>query len=65
MRFAIVIICKSLSFPVQARELIAQEGSLAAFIWRYKLDPQQLAALQTVFMLAETVTLSKDLKELG
>ncbi len=49
----------------QARKLVEQEGSLAAFIWRYEPDPSQLAAPQTVSTSAEATALSKDLKKLG
>ncbi len=49
----------------QVRELVAREGSLAAFIWRYEPDPAQLAAPQTVSSSAEAVALSKDLKKRG
>jgi len=49
----------------RARELVAQEGSLAAFVWRYEPDPARLAAPQTVSTSATSVALSKDLKKLG
>jgi DNA-3-methyladenine glycosylase I len=49
----------------QARELVKQEGSLAAFIWRYEPDPKQLAKPQTASTSTESITLSKDLKKLG
>jgi DNA-3-methyladenine glycosylase I len=49
----------------QARELVKREGSLAAFIWRYEPDPEQLAKPQTVSTSAEAIALSKDLKKLG
>lgn len=49
----------------RARELVRQEGSLAAFIWRYEPDPKQLAKPQTASTSAESITLSKDLKKLG
>jgi len=48
----------------QAQELVAREGSLAAFIWRY--EPKSPAAKpQTVSTSAESVALSKDLKKQG
>ncbi len=49
----------------RARELIAREGSLAAFVWRYEPDPKQLAKPQSVSVSAASVALSKDLKKLG
>lgn len=49
----------------QARELVKNEGSLAAFIWRYEPDTKQLAAPQTVSVSAQSIALSKDLKKLG
>lgn len=49
----------------QAQELVKQEGSLAAFIWRYEPDPKQLAQPQTASTSAESLALSKDLKKQG
>ncbi|MDJ0944882.1 MAG: DNA-3-methyladenine glycosylase I [Kiloniellales bacterium] len=49
----------------RARELVAREGSLAAFLWRYEPDPKRLAAPQTVSTSPESTALSKDLKKLG
>ncbi len=49
----------------QARELVKQEGSLAAFVWRYEPDIQRLAEPQTASTSAESIALSKDLKKLG
>ena len=49
----------------RAQELVAREGSLAAFIWRYEPDPKQLAKPQTVSTSPEATALSKDLKRLG
>lgn len=48
-----------------ARELVARDGSLAAFLWRYEPDPKRLAPPQTVTTSAEAIALSKDLKKLG
>jgi len=47
----------------QAQQLVKQEGSLAAFFWRYEPDVKQLAAPQTASTSAESHTLSKDLKK--
>jgi len=49
----------------RARELLKREGSLAAFIWRYEPDANNLAKAQTVSTSAESLALSKDLKKLG
>jgi DNA-3-methyladenine glycosylase I len=49
----------------RACDLVAREGSLAAFIWRYEPDPKQRAKPQTASTSAEAVALSKDLKKLG
>jgi len=49
----------------RAQELVQQQGSLSAFIWRYEPDPKQLAKPQTATTSAESVALSKDLKKLG
>lgn len=49
----------------RAQELVKQEGSLAAFIWRYEPDPKQLAKPQTASTSAESLALSKDLKKQG
>ncbi|WP_437716091.1 DNA-3-methyladenine glycosylase I [Sorangium sp. So ce448] len=48
-----------------ARELVAREGSLAAFVWRYEPAAERLAPPQTVSTSPESVALSKDLKKLG
>ena len=49
----------------RAQELVKQEGSLAAFFWRYEPDAKQLAKPQTVSTSADSIALSKDLKKLG
>ena len=49
----------------RAKELVKQEGSLAAFFWRYEPDAKQLAKPQTASTSAESIALSKDLKKLG
>ena len=49
----------------RAQELVKQEGSLAAFIWRYEPDKKKLAKPQTVSTSAESVALSKELKKKG
>ena len=49
----------------RAKEMVKEEGSLAAFFWRYEPDTKQLAKPQTVSTSAESTKLSKDLKKLG
>jgi len=49
----------------QAQKLVKQEGSLAAFLWRYEPDVKKLAKPQTVSTSAKSLALSKDLKKLG
>lgn len=49
----------------RARELVEQEGSLAAFFWRYEPDPKSLAEPQSVTTSPEAIALSKDLKKRG
>jgi DNA-3-methyladenine glycosylase I len=47
----------------RAQELVKQEGSLAAFVWRY--EPEPLAKPLTVSTSAEATALSKALKKQG
>ena len=49
----------------RARELIKQEGSLAAFIWSYEPDSKQLAKPQTASTSEQSIALSKELKKRG
>lgn len=49
----------------RARELVKQEGSLAAFIWRYEPDATQLPEPQSASTSPESTALSKDLKKRG
>lgn len=49
----------------RAKELVRQEGSLAAYIWRYEPDRKQLTKPQTVSTSAVSIALSKDLKKQG
>jgi len=48
-----------------AQELVKQEGSLAAFIWRYEPDVKLLAKPQSASTSAQSIALSKDLKKRG
>ena len=49
----------------RARELVKQEGSLAAYIWRYEPDPSSLGEPQSVSTTEESIALSKALKKMG
>ncbi|MCB1761049.1 MAG: DNA-3-methyladenine glycosylase I [Gammaproteobacteria bacterium] len=49
----------------RAQELVEQEGSLAAFFWRYEPDPDGLAEPQSRSKSDESVALSKALKKRG
>ena len=49
----------------RACEMIEQEGSLAAYFWRFEPDPSSLPPPQTVSTSPESVALSKDLKKRG
>jgi len=49
----------------KALEMVEQEGSLAAFFWRYEPDEKQLAKPQSVSTSAESTALSKELKKRG
>lgn len=50
---------------LQAQALVAREGSLAAFIWRYEPDVAQLATPQTASTSDASIALSKALKKQG
>ncbi|MBI5767999.1 MAG: DNA-3-methyladenine glycosylase I [Verrucomicrobia bacterium] len=49
----------------RVQELIAREGSLAAFIWRYEPASDPLAKPQTASTSATSIALSKELKKRG
>jgi len=49
----------------RAQEMIAKEGSLATFLWRYEPDETTLPPPETQTTCKESVALSKDLKKLG
>jgi DNA-3-methyladenine glycosylase I len=49
----------------RAQELVKQEGSLAAYIWRFEPKIRELAAPQTASTSAVSIALSKDLKKRG
>ena len=48
-----------------AQEMVVQEGSLAAFFWRYEPDSASLPAPQTQTTSPESIALAKDLKKHG
>ena len=48
-----------------AQEMVQQEGSLAAFFWRYEADASQLPEPQSMTTSPESVALSKELKKRG
>jgi DNA-3-methyladenine glycosylase I len=49
----------------RARELVKEEGSLAAFVWRYEADARRPANAQAASTSDESVALSKELKRRG
>jgi len=49
----------------RARELVAGNGSLAEFIWRYEPEPADRPPPQIVSTSAESIALSKELKRRG
>ncbi|MFC7410476.1 DNA-3-methyladenine glycosylase I [Hydrogenophaga atypica] len=49
----------------RACELVASEGSLAAYFWRHEPDPASLAEPQTQSQSPLSLALSKDLKKRG
>ena len=49
----------------RAVELQKEQGSLAAYFWRYEADPESGVEPQTASTSAESVALSKDLKKRG
>ncbi|OWV27995.1 DNA-3-methyladenine glycosylase I [Halomonas campaniensis] len=49
----------------RAQVMVEQEGSLAAFFWRYEPDADSIAAPQTQTTSPESIALSKELKKRG
>jgi DNA-3-methyladenine glycosylase I len=49
----------------RALELVKQEGSLAAFVWRYEPDASRSAKPQSASTSTASIALSKELKRLG
>ena len=50
---------------MRACELVEQEGSFAAYIWRFEPDPSRLTKPLTASTSPESIALSKDLKKSG
>jgi len=50
---------------LRARELIASDGSLAAYFWQFEPDPGQRPEPQTASTSVESTAMSKDLKKRG
>ena len=49
----------------RAQEMIASEGSIAAYFWSFEPDPATVPAPQTITTSPESVAISKDLKKRG
>lgn len=49
----------------RAQELVAREGSLAAYVWRFEPAAGELAAPQSASTSSTSIALSKDLKKRG
>lgn len=49
----------------RAQELVRQKGSLACYIWQYEPSAKQLATPQSASTSAESIALSKELKNKG
>jgi len=49
----------------RAKELVGEDGSLAAYVWGYEPAPDQQSAPQTVTTSAASVAMSNDLKKRG
>ena len=48
-----------------AKKMVAEAGSLAAFLWSYEPDPKELAKPQTLSVSDTSKALSKALKKMG
>lgn len=49
----------------RAKEMVKQDGSLAAFFWQYEPEPNSLTKPQSVSTSKESIALSKELKKRG
>jgi DNA-3-methyladenine glycosylase I len=50
---------------LRTRELVAQEGSLAAYVWRFEPAAGEIAKPQTASTSPASIAMSKDLKKRG
>jgi DNA-3-methyladenine glycosylase I len=55
----------AISNAQRAAEMVAQEGTLATYFWRYEPDPATLAVPQSQSTSPVSVAISKDLKKRG
>lgn len=49
----------------RVQELVKQQGSLAAYVWRFEPKPDELAPPQTASTSSASILMSKDLKKRG
>jgi len=49
----------------RAQEMVAAEGSLAAYLWRFEPEAEQLPPPQTTTTSPQSIALSRDLKKRG
>ena len=49
----------------RAQELVGEMGSLAAYVWRFEPDAEELAPPQTASTSSASIAMSKDLKKRG
>ena len=49
----------------RAQELVKEHGSIASYVWSFEPDEDQLAEPQSVSTSAESIAMSKDLKQRG
>lgn len=49
----------------RAQELVAECGSIAAYVWSYEADPADLPEPQTASIIPASTAMSKDLKKRG
>ena len=49
----------------RAQQLIAEQGSLSDYLWRYKADPKTAHIPQSITTSAESIAMAQDLKNRG
>ena len=49
----------------RAQELVKSEGSIAAYVWKYEPNADDLAEPQTASASSESIAMAKDLKKRG